>query len=790
MIKLVLQTPGGFMFCKALRIFLTFVALGSISLVQEKPNFSGTWKLNVAKSEFGMVPPPTSETIVIEQNGLSIRENVSQDGQQGQQEYTVEFVADGKEVTIPADSPRAHLGQAILHKISASWQGSSLLTVADVEVQGLNITSKTTYTLSEDGKVLTGLTSILTTSMGNFNIKEIYEKESVSAGATVVSREDGKEVYRQSCASCHETGVPRAPNRIAMGRMSPENIRFALTKGSMISQGAKLSAAQTDALVRFLTDQASSIAPSTKQSDNLCPADSAPFEKPFSRPYWNGWGGEPSQHRFQSAEMAQLSASQVPKLKVKWAFGFPGVSQVYGQPAVAGGRVFVGSAGRKVYSLSADTGCMYWAFDTDSPVRTAISVGPQGQSWAIYFGDQHANAYAVDAITGKLLWKTHLEEHPAALITGAPTLAGNRLYVPVSSFEEATGADPRYECCKFRGSLSAIDVATGKIVWKSYTIAEEPKPVRKNKQGTQLWGPSGAAIWSSPTVDIKKHRVYVTTGDSYSDPAANASDSFIAFDSETGKLVWSQQMTAGDAFTVDCDFPAAMRSNCPEANGPDFDFGSSPILAELPNGHRALIAGQKSGIVYAVDPEQGKVLWRQRVGKGGRLGGVQWGSAADAKNVYVAVSDVEIKLAAQGTPGAQPTMFGVPMELDPKAGGGLFALKLETGEIAWQTPHPGCAGKAGCSPAQSAAVTAIPGVVFSGGLDGHLRAYSIANGQIVWDADTEREYPTVNGVKANGGSMDGPGAVVVGGVLFVSSGYAYMGHAPGNVLLAFSVDGK
>src|SRR5262249_19058741 len=313
----------------------------------------------------------------------------------------------------------------------------------------------------------------------------------------------------------------------------------------------------------------------------------------------------------------------------------------------------------------------------------------------------------------------------------------------------------------------------------------------KNKQGVQLWGPSGAAVWSSPTVDLARHRVYVTTGDSYSDPAATTSDSFLAFDSETGKLLWSRQMTAGDAFTVNCGQPPDRKTNCPDANGPDFDFGSSPILVELGGGRRALIAGQKSGVVHAIDPDrQGEVLWQRRVGRGGTLGGVQWGSAIDSRNIYVAVSDVVVMGAKPGTPGAQRSLMGGPMTLDPKAGGGLFALSLEKGEVIWQTPHPGCGDTPGCSPAQSAAVSAIAGVVFSGGLDGHLRAYSTETGKIIWDVDTKQEYTTVNGVKANGGSMDGPGAVIVDGILYVNSGYMFLGGAPGNVLLAFSVDGK
>lgn len=353
------------------------------------------------------------------------------------------------------------------------------------------------------------------------------------------------------------------------------------------------------------------------------------------------------------------------------------------------------------------------------------------------------------------------------MITGAPALYDGRLYVPDSSYEEVTGASPKYECCKFRGAVTALDAATGKVIWKTYTIAEAPHPVRKNKQGTQLWGPSGASVWSSPTVDAKNRAIYVTTGDAYSDPPARTSDAFMAFDMDTGKLLWSRQMTAGDAFVVGC--PAG--DNCPEANGPDFDFGCSPNLVDLPNGKRALVAGQKSGMVHAVDPDQqGEVLWSVRVGKGGPLGGVQWGNASDGQNVYVAVSD---HYATKNLSEA----------------GGMFALKLATGERVWSTPSPGCA-KPGCSPAQSAAVTLIPGVAFSGSLDGHLRGYSTADGRIVWDIDTAVQYQSVNGVKAKGGSLDGPGPTVVGGILYVNSGYGMFGETPGNVLLAFSVDGK
>jgi polyvinyl alcohol dehydrogenase (cytochrome) len=621
-----------------------------------------------------------------------------------------------------------------------------------------------------------GAISVLSTAAGGARNKTSAQNE-------------GQALYAQRCANCHDGGVSRAPMPAALAQMSQEDIRFALTQGSMSAQGANLTRAQIDALARFLSKQTSA-GNEIPQDAFFCHAGSPIFAPQVGQPEWIGWGADLSQHRFQPAEMAQLSADQVPKLKLKWAFAFPAATQAYAQPAVIGGRIFVGSANHRVYSLDAGTGCTYWVFRSDYAVRAAVSVGKSERGWSIYFGDQHANAYALDAATGKLIWKTRLDDHPSTQITGAPTLAGDKLYVGVSSLEEVAGADAKDECCKFRGSVSSLDTATGKVIWKSYTIAEEPKRIRKNRNGVQLWGPSGAGVWSSPTVDPRNRMVYVTTGDNYSDPPASTSDSFMAFHMDTGKLAWSTQITKGDAYNVNCDIPKQTQVNCPRANGPDFDFGSSPILVNLPNGRRALIAGQKSGVVSAVDPDhQGAVLWQTRVGHGGSLGGVQWGSAADANNIYVAVSDVERRAAPAGSPAGRASVFGVPYELDPKAGGGLFALKLDSGQIAWHTPAPPCI-KPGCSPAQSAAVTAIPGVVFSGGVDGHLRAYSTENGKIIWDADTMREYATVNGVKGQGGSLDGPGPVIAGGILYVNSGYFFQGSAPGNVLLAFSVDGK
>jgi polyvinyl alcohol dehydrogenase (cytochrome) len=608
-----------------------------------------------------------------------------------------------------------------------------------------------------------------------------------ATAASAQTPQDAEAIYKERCATCHEAGVARAPNREGLRRLTPEVIAAALATGSMRQQGQELTLAQIQLLARTL-----GIPPATAiPSSGVCTSDeSTSLARSLDRPNWNGWGANLAQHRFQPAAMARLSANDVPRLTLKWAFGFQGVNRAFAQPTVVGGRVFVGSASTAVYSLNASTGCQYWVFKPDAPVRTAITIGPGSEQgkWLAYFGDQRANAYAVDALTGALVWKRSVESFPGATITGAPALADGTLYVATSSAEEVLGANPKYECCRFRGSISALNAATGDLRWQSYTIPEEAKPVRKNAQGVQLWGPSGAGVWSSPAVDLTRGVVYITTGDAYSDPAGSTSDAFMAFDIKTGENLWTRQVTSGDAFNVACGLPEALRVNCPEAKGPDHDFGSSPILVDLPNGRRALIAGQKSGVVHAVDPDRGgEILWQTRVGKGSALGGVQWGSAFDGQRVYVALSDVIPDTA--GTAAAPPSPPGQALQPN-RLGGGLFALDPASGQIVWTTPHPGCGDRPGCSPAQSAAVTAIPDIVFSGGIDGHLRAYASGDGKIVWDVDTAQPYQTVNGVTSNGGSLDGPGPVVVYGMVFVNSGYGFVAGKPGNVLLAFSVDGR
>ena len=578
---------------------------------------------------------------------------------------------------------------------------------------------------------------------------------------------DGADLYAKNCAICHET-LTVIQNHLALKSMTPEYIVRVLSNGAMRTQAARLSKEERGAIAEYLTGK--SLPPPVDPSVGRCPG---PPPKSFSGPQWNGWGVDAENSRFQPADAAGLTAQQVPQLKLKWAFGFPGDFSAFAQPTIAGGRVFVGSPGGVVYSLDAATGCTYWRFEAASGVRNAVAIGPGNIA---YFGDLHAAVYALDAATGSLLWKTSVEEHPAARVSGTPKLYEGRLYVPVASREEWLSADSRYECCKFRGSVVALDAKTGKQIWKTYTIAEPAKPQGKGKTGTQLWGPSGVGVWSSPTIDAKNKLLYVGTGDGYSDPPTPYSDSILALDLSTGKIVWAKQLTQGDVFNGNCI--QAKQGTCPPDVGPDADFGSSPILRTLPSGRRVLIAGQKSGVVHALDPDKkGEILWQTRVGKGGMLGGIQWGPAADKDTAYVALSDIGLIPAPEGV---------IP---DPKAGGGIFAIQLATGEKLWSAlpPEEGCKTPR-CSPAQSAAVTAIPGVVFSGSVDGHLRGYSTKDGKIVWDFDTVRDYETVNHVPAKGGSLDGPGPAIAGGILVVNSGYAYFNGLPGNVLLAFGVE--
>jgi polyvinyl alcohol dehydrogenase (cytochrome) len=594
-----------------------------------------------------------------------------------------------------------------------------------------------------------------------------------------LAQQSGGALYAQHCATCHDAGdqQSRVPSRSALQLMSFEHVLRMITSGSMADMTKDRTDDERKAIASFVTGRISSDPPMIVRNEGSAECANRPFRfgEALNSLQWNGWGVDLNNSRFQPAEVARLTPDEVPKLQLKWAFGFPGVSAANAQPTVVGGVLFVGGADRKLHALDAKSGCTIWTYSTEAAVRTAVSFGPISgtDQFAVFFGDVRANTYALNATTGALVWKTKVEDHPAARVTGTPSLFSGMLYVPVSSIEEATGSRPSYECCTFRGSVVALDAATGQQVWKAYTIAEAPHPTNKNAVGTQLQGPSGASVWSSPTIDVQRQALYVATGNSYSNPPADTSDAILAFDLKTGRMLWHRQATPKDSYVVACY--GADKTNCPEDHGPDHDFGQSPILVTLRDGKRVLVIGQKSGVVHAFDPDrEGEALWETRTGEGGPLGGSEWGSAADHDRIYVANSDV--RFLRDGT-----------RRLDPAEGGGLFALNLSDGKMTMQVPPVPCGDRDRCSPALSAAVTVIPGVVFSGGVSGYLRAYATGDAGLLWEFDTARDYATVNGVPGHGGAIDGPGPVIVDGMLYLNSGYAQWSGIPGNVLLAFGV---
>jgi polyvinyl alcohol dehydrogenase (cytochrome) len=582
----------------------------------------------------------------------------------------------------------------------------------------------------------------------------------VSAHAQTASR-----VIRQidqRCAGCHQTNdearrrpeVEGAPTFATLRQMPAETILRAITTGPMRVHAEGIGDDVKRAMAEFLSGRKLSPldAGDARRMPNRCTA-SARMADVAGSPAWNGWSPDPTNARFQTN--GGITGADIPRLTLKWAFGFPGASSVYGQPTVAGGRVFVGVDTGYVYALDARTGCVHWSFLAESGVRNAVTIGPgAGGRQLAYFGDIRANVYAVNAETGAVVWKVQADPHPLAVVTGSPTLHEGRLYVPLSSREEAAGGSLNYPCCTFRGAVLALDAATGKQVWKTHAIPDPPVPSRRNSAGTQLWTGAGAAIWHAPTIDVRRGAVYVATGDAYTEPAHRNTDAVMALDLKTGRILWSVQDYENDAWLVACGQDRT--ENCPKDLGPDFDFGASPILQTLAGGRRILLAGNKSGQVFAHDPDrQGALVWKatlvEKIGESEIL----FGGAADSERAYFALDN-----------------------------GTVAALDPATGERKWfLAPRP-----PGPRRGVTAALTAVPGAVFVAGQDGVVRAHAAADGRIIWSMDTRRDFETVNGVPARGGSLGAPGPTVAGGLLFVGSGYVGLGNGvPGNVLLALAV---
>ena len=580
--------------------------------------------------------------------------------------------------------------------------------------------------------------------------------------------ESGWATFQGQCFRCHGNTATNAKTTAwQIRQMTPERI-YAGLNAPTHTEGQKLSDIQKVRVAEFMSGRpmGSTGTGDAASMPNRCTANAA-MRDPASGPAWNGWGNGPANLRFQTAAAARLTAADVPKLKLKWAFGLPNGITNNAQPTVVSGRVFMASDNGYIYALDAKTGCVYWSFQNGSIVRNSPVVGRvtgQGAAqWGVFFGDGHANIFALDAQTGRQLWKVRVDDHVVARITAGSTYHDGRLYVPVSGSEEFNSGQRDYPCCTARGALVVLDASSGKQIWKTY-LADEPKPWKKGASGVQLYGPATGGIWAAPTVDPVRGAVYVGTGDAVTPPESPLTDAVVAFDMKSGKVLWSHRAVDRDLFMGGCG-GAERGEQCPEVMGPDHDIGNSPILVTLGNGRRALLIGTKNADVIAVDPDnKGALLFRVNptgaapgAARGAR-GSIVWGGASDQQRVY----------------------YGM-------GAGGLGAVLPTDGRTAWVFTAPGARGRGNA--ALGAAPTTIPGVVFQGAGDGRLFAVSATDGKAIWEFNTAQEFQTVNKVTARGGAIATSGAVVVDGMVYIGSGYAISsGASGGNVLLAFAVE--
>ena len=578
----------------------------------------------------------------------------------------------------------------------------------------------------------------------------------------------GEALYQQHCSACHNGRVSKAPPLEMMATFSPSSVLRAMNEGVMQPQAKGLSSDERLAVAEFMTGK------SLSDEAILAPPQCADTAIDPSRgPRVEGWGVDLANKRYFGEQLTNISIADLPEMELAWAFAFPDASRVRSQPTVAGDTLFIGSQAGQVMALDRNTGCVRWTFTTVAEVRTGIvatqwSTGANGVAPIVFFGDLIGNVYALDALTGELRWRDRPDAHPSLTITAAPALYGSTLYVAMSSLEVVPAADPDYECCTFRGGVAAYDIQTGEKRWIGYTIDEAPKVVGKNAVGTPQLAPSGAPVWGTPVIDPARNQLCVGTGESYSSPAGDTSDAILALSLSDGRINWTLQATPGDAWNMSCETEG--RLNCPPEDGPDYDFGAATLMATTSDGRDILVAGQKSGAVFGIDPQTGKLLWQNKLGRGGIQGGVHFGMSTDGDVLYVPMSD----------------FYGGP-RWPGKAYPGMFAVDLRTGEKLWFSETANvCDGREYCDPGLSAASSAIVGGVLGGAMDGRLRAYERDTGKVVWEFNALQTFDAVGGATASGGSFSGAaGPVLDGDMMFINSGYGIYFHMPGNALLAF-----
>lgn len=604
-----------------------------------------------------------------------------------------------------------------------------------------------------------------------------------AVGAGAAAPDDMATLFRTACANCHEVPETKAPPTATLRQLPAARILMAMELGKMQPQAAGLAPQQRVDLSRWLA------AEEDAKRDAWIAERACARETPVPVTGRGNWGLGRDNRR-EAVDVA-IGRGNLDDLELQWSVALPAVTTMRSQPVVAGDTVFLGSKGAHLLALDRRSGCVRWSLATDAPVHSALTLDrtPDGVA-TLFFADELAMVYAVDATTGRLRWRERVKWFPTSIVSGPVAYHDGRLYVPLSSFEVAAAGLPTHECCRSHGGIAALDATTGKALWRYDTT---PHAVRTTvtRDGTQLWGPSGAPVWNSPTVDATRGVLYFGTGQNSSSPATDTSDAIIALDLATGERRWIFQALADDAWNAACLSGGA---SCPVENGPDFDFGAAVILLRRPEGD-LLLAGQKSGEVFALDPDRkGAVVWRRRVGSGSSNGGIHHGMATDGQRVYVPVADPERRIAGY-----------VPKP-------GIYALDVDDGELLWSHPvERGCVfdpadapliglaemaqGKAQRSPwpacsyyyGQSAAAVVANGIVYAGALDGRLRLLDADGGQALRVIETNRPYRAGNGIDGHGGAIDVGGAIVEGNQLFILSGYGMFGQMPGNMLLVYGL---
>ena len=588
----------------------------------------------------------------------------------------------------------------------------------------------------------------------------------------------GEQVYQAYCAGCHAGGDARAASLRTLQSMSADALEYTLTDGLMSAQAQALSAEQRAAVIDYLA----AAAPSDEWiTSNLCSTENKSISLETISLAWAGI--DPSFSRNMTAGQAGINKNQLADLELAWAIGFPNIAGLRSSPVVSGDTLFYPAASTG-YVLALDTasGCVKWAYDAGAALRAPASISDvqdDGQHY-LFVTDEQARLHALDPVTGKMIWMQsgEVDEGVATRLTGAPLPYEGTVYVPVSASGVARGADAQHECCDGRGAVIALDIKTGERLWTYVTMPPAAYTGEVNSAGARLRGPSGAPIWSSPSLDVKRRLLYVTTGENTSLPATSTSNAIIALDIDTGAVRWQFQAIANDVWNMACSGRNA-GPNCPSPEDSirkDWDFGGAAALVTLPDGSERLLAGQKSGHLWALDPDTGAVVWQQRMGEGGALGGNHWGIAVDGNRVLLPISDPN---AANRS--------------DDVIRSGIYAFDITTGEADWEyRARPDCAdGRSeivqGC--AQRYGFSSLPlvvdGALIAGNIDGRLFIFDNSSGRVLFEFDTAQNFSTINGVTARGGSIDAHSVAAGAGMVFIGSGYERFNQQPGNVLLAF-----